>query len=437
MLKGCVPFLPTWSLCTRVDVEQRARCPWLVASNDIHDSVGDVLADVRRHCSSQASCWQMSSAQDSFSSRAQVKPTILDPEDSPVTQPSPPTDDALPPVNTQKALGEELSEDQGNAPPALADTGMGLPSLPAEDALTTRSLPPVEKPSVQRSLLIRTSGSKMVQARSQILELSSSRFVKPNQDSQLNLLYGAEGRPPRPHKSMKLVIKHDRKRSWPSPAPVFESSTLYMTRRKNKYPNCQIQIQTARPESLVSKSSLSKWELQIKRAESNIRRSLSLECLGENEDEQPEQCGVQQNDDLGPTRVSDVGQEQPSRDFSGEAPQLYNGWHGHQNPKRLHTLLAAMEFGAAMASVRCDEALPQGEKCIRVGKNNILLQMGTRDRTTAAEGKTHSVKNFDRSCFDKSDTSTDTVLTLHCGGRQQQCIRKVTSSPVGRMAELD
>lgn len=433
MLKGCMPFLPTWSMCKRVDLEQRAQFPWLTASCDVHDSAGDVFASVRRHCGSQTSRSQMSSSQGSVSSRAQVKPTLLDPEDLPVMQPLPPTDDDVPPMDTAHAPGVRLTDATASAPPPPADDFIGFPSLRPGDLCAAPSQPPAEEPSGSTALVIRPSGSQMVNPRTQVLELSSSRFTRPNQDSQFNLLYGADGRPPLPHKSMKLVVKHDRKRTWPSPAPVFDSSTLYMTRRKNKYPNCQIQIQTARPEASVSKSSRSKWELEMKRAESNIRRSLSLECLGKPEGGQPVGQNVEQNDTNGPAHEAHLGGKPSVRDAHGEAPQLYKRWNGPRNPKTLHTLLAAMEFGAAMASVRCDKALPQDEKLIHIGRNNILLQMGTSDRTIHPTGKTPRGKNFDGSCVEQSDT--DSVLTLHCGAAQKRYIRQLASSSQGQTAE--
>lgn len=382
---GCMPFLPACALCKGVDLEQRARYPWLTSSCDLVDSAGDVFSTSRRHSASQVSRLHIGSSPGSLSSRAQVKPTTLVPEDSPVRQPSLPLKDSARRVRDELMLNTQTVEERVRAPSRLT-----------YDEECAPAAPPKDEPSIHRSLVVRDSCSQMVKACTQTLDLGSSRFVRPSEGAQFNLLYGANGKPPLRPKSLKLVIRHDRKSTWPTPAPAFGSSTLYMTRRKNKYPNCQIQIQAAQPNASVRRSAPTKWESQMKRAELNIRQSLSLELFGKIGCGQLSRCNVQEDSGQALELLERLSRKLTVHDSAGRAVQLYKEWGEPNTAKPLHTLLAAMEVGVAVACVRYDKMLPREETLVHFEQNNTNLEMGSDSRANIPMGVTSQVSNSER-----------------------------------------
>ena len=118
----------------------------------------------------------------------------------------------------------------------------------------------------------------------------------------------------------------------------------------------------------------------MKRAELNIRRSLSLELFGKFGCGQLVGCNVQEDNARALELLERLGQQLAVQDSGGQAIQLYKGWDGLTTPKTLHTLLAAMEVGTAMAGIRYDGVLPKGKELIRIERSNTNLQTGSDHR---------------------------------------------------------
>lgn len=407
---GCFK-LPSCYNCNRVDLELRARYPWVTdhSKNGI-DYVEDVAVracDIAGPPTPSAN----SLGSGSLSSAAQVMPKLLGPEDWPVLQPAFPWEGFPPPLifnvgppiqRTPPVLdlsgGSEIEECPStppiaDAPPAASSpTNEDSPSVPNRALRQTRAIrtgwtwaeSPEPSAGARRSsarprgdelsnrdgdgwrdhkVMIRSpevgsgraSGGQTVKAGGQTVELGPGLSCggPPPEAPQFDPLYGADRKAPLPAKSVKLFVKHDRKPTWPHPAPPSEASTLYMTRRKNKHPNLQVQIQATEGGP---RQGPSKWVSEVKRAEKNIRRTLAMEAGGED----PAPARGQLRDRDRPGRDADRLPEAPEsistlRSRKCEGADVRRTCEGVDSSKSLHTLLAAMDIAAAVASSRCSK----------------------------------------------------------------------------------
>lgn len=358
---GCGAFLPSCWSCRRVDLEQRARYPWLTPAGDAPIDATDSLFDggASGHDSRLSMARLLDNSKDAPPFPAQIEPTTLDPEDSPVRQPALPIAESC--LAADESETQASTSDQRAAFAATLDAGQSSSHVPHRRSVPERRA-----------------------ARKQTLDLGSSLFARPSEDSKFSLLYGANSKQRTAAKSMKLIVRHDRKQTWPCPAPAFESSTLYMTRRKNKYPNYEIQIQRAKPNTLVRNSASTRWESEMKRTEVNFRQSLSLELLGKLVCGQGMNHEVRNNIDA---QGEHLGQKLAGEEYLGQSVQLYNGLDGNSDqPGGLHSLLAAMELGVAVACNRYDRMLPHDEVLPPLGQRKAILRTRSEEPATFSLG---------------------------------------------------
>ncbi|CAD7704839.1 unnamed protein product [Ostreobium quekettii] len=407
---GCFK-LPSCYNCSRVDLELRARYPWVADSDKSGiESVDDAIFRAS-DTAGPATPSVNSLGSGSLSSAAQVMPKLLGPEDWPVRQPAFPWEGFPPalifdegtPVRTAPPVldlsgASEIEECPStppiaDAPPAAPSPTNGAAPSPSPRAMrqprairtgrtwiestessagacrvggSTRARG--DEPSVRDGAARRDhkggsrsteggSGRQMIKGASQTVELGP---VLPDGD-RFDPLYGADRRAPLPAKSVKLFVKHDHKPTWPHPAPPSEASALYMTRRKNKHPNLQVQIQAQGP---------SRWVSEVRRAEKNIRRTLAIEAGGEDAGRQSRDRDRTGRDAERATEAA-AGAARP-RGRKCESLDVRRTCDVIDSSKSLHTLLAAMDIAKAVASSRCSTA------CAALGAVQIPGARGQR-----------------------------------------------------------
>lgn len=143
----------------------------------------------------------------------------------------------------------------------------------------------------------------------------------------------------------------------------------------------------------MRRSAPAKWESQMKRAELNIRQSLSLGLFGKIGCGQLLRCHVQEDSGQALELLERLGRKLTVHDSAGRAVQLYKEWGDPNTAKPLHTLLAAMEVGVAVACVRYDKMLPREEERVHFEQKNTNLEMGSDSRASIPMGVTSQVSN--------------------------------------------